>query len=70
LYDDLKAALDGSGIEPAAGPDAVVETAGWGAELTVAAIVGCAGLSPVMAAIRVGARSRWRTRNRSSRPEA
>jgi 1-deoxy-D-xylulose-5-phosphate reductoisomerase len=54
LYDDLKAALDGSGIEPAAGPDAVVETAGSGAELTVAAIVGCAGLSPVMAAIRSG----------------
>ncbi|HZH08332.1 MAG TPA: 1-deoxy-D-xylulose-5-phosphate reductoisomerase [Lautropia sp.] len=54
LYDDLKAALDGSGIEPAAGPDAVVETAGSGAELTVAAIVGCAGLSPVMAAIKSG----------------
>jgi 1-deoxy-D-xylulose-5-phosphate reductoisomerase len=54
LYDDLKAALDGSGIEPAAGPDAVVETAGSGAELTVAAIVGCAGLSPVMAAITSG----------------
>jgi 1-deoxy-D-xylulose-5-phosphate reductoisomerase len=54
LYDDLKAALDGSGIESAAGPDAVVQTAGSGAELTVAAIVGCAGLSPVMAAIKSG----------------
>ncbi len=54
LYGDLRAALDGSGVEVAAGPDAVVEAAGSGAELTMAAIVGCAGLRPVMAALKSG----------------
>jgi 1-deoxy-D-xylulose-5-phosphate reductoisomerase len=54
LYGELHSALNGSGIEVAAGPDAVVEAAGSGAELTMAAIVGCAGLRPVMAALNSG----------------
>jgi len=54
LYSDLRSALAGSGVEPAAGPEAVVEVAGSGADLTMAAIVGCAGLAPVMAALKNG----------------
>jgi 1-deoxy-D-xylulose-5-phosphate reductoisomerase len=47
-------ALDGSGIETAAGPEAVLEAASLGAEWTMAAIVGAAGLAPTMAALRAG----------------
>ena len=54
LYSELREALDGSGIEPAAGPEAVVDVAGSGADLTMAAIVGSAGLAPVMAALKNG----------------
>jgi 1-deoxy-D-xylulose-5-phosphate reductoisomerase len=50
----LRAALAGSGVEAAAGPDALVEAAARGADITVAAIVGCAGLAPTMAAIECG----------------
>ena len=50
----LREALDGSGVEAAAGEDAVVETAEAGADWTMAAIVGTAGLRPAMAAIRAG----------------
>jgi len=53
-YADLKAALAGTGIEIAAGARAVCETAAMGADWTMAAIVGCAGLQPVMAAIEQG----------------
>jgi len=53
-YADLKAALAGTGIEAAAGPDALVEAAERGADWTMAAIVGCAGLAPTLAAIRKG----------------
>lgn len=53
-YDELKAALAGTGIETAAGADAVCETAHMGADWTMAAIVGCAGLKPVMAAVEQG----------------
>jgi len=53
-YPALQQALDGSGIEVAAGPGAVIEAAGSGADLTMAAIVGGAGLQPVMAAMRGG----------------
>ncbi len=53
-YADLKTALAGTGIEAAAGADAVCETAAMGADWTMAAIVGCAGLKPVMAAIEQG----------------
>jgi 1-deoxy-D-xylulose-5-phosphate reductoisomerase len=50
----LAAALSGSGIETAAGEDAVIETARMAADWTMAAIVGCAGLRPVMAALEGG----------------
>jgi len=53
-YADLKTALAGTGIEAAAGADAVCETAAMGADWTMAAIVGWAGLKPVMAAIEQG----------------
>ncbi len=51
---DLRAALAGTGIECAGGTQAVCETASMGADWTMAAIVGCAGLAPVMAAIEMG----------------
>jgi 1-deoxy-D-xylulose-5-phosphate reductoisomerase len=51
---DLREALAGSGIEAAAGPDALVEAATRPADIVVAAIVGCAGLAPTMAAIEQG----------------
>jgi 1-deoxy-D-xylulose-5-phosphate reductoisomerase len=53
-YGDLKAALAGTGIEAAAGADALVEATDLGADWTMAAIVGCAGLAPTLAAIRHG----------------
>lgn len=54
-YRPLKEALAGSGIEVAAGPDAVVEAACRPAEWVMASIVGAAGLEPTMAAVRRGA---------------
>ena len=53
-YDSLKAALAGSGVEAAAGEAALVEAAEAGADWTMAAIVGCAGLRPTMAALQAG----------------
>lgn len=50
----LRDALAGTGIETAAGAAAVAEAAARPADLTMAAIVGCAGLSPVMEAVRRG----------------
>ncbi|MFT4055041.1 MAG: 1-deoxy-D-xylulose-5-phosphate reductoisomerase [Novosphingobium sp.] len=50
----LREALAGSGIEAAGGAAALVEAAARGADVTVAAIVGCAGLAPTMAAIEQG----------------
>ncbi|QDK32070.1 1-deoxy-D-xylulose-5-phosphate reductoisomerase [Sphingomonas sp. IC081] len=50
----LREALGGSGIEVAGGAPALVEAAARGADMTVAAIVGCAGLAPTMAAIEQG----------------
>src|SRR5690606_21252920 len=41
---ELREALSGSGIETAGGEAALVEAAARGADVTVAAIVGCAGL--------------------------
>ncbi|WP_375420685.1 1-deoxy-D-xylulose-5-phosphate reductoisomerase [uncultured Sphingomonas sp.] len=52
--DALRAALAGTGVEASAGRDAIIEVAGSGADWTMAAIVGCAGLEPVMAAIAAG----------------
>ncbi|WP_298401455.1 1-deoxy-D-xylulose-5-phosphate reductoisomerase [Sphingobium sp.] len=54
LYGALKAALAGSGIEAAAGEEALVEAAARGADWTMASIVGCAGLKPTMAALKAG----------------
>lgn len=54
-YGALKAALSGSGIEAAAGPDAVVEAARRSAEWVMAGIVGVAGLPSTLAAVRRGA---------------
>ncbi|MPS66956.1 MAG: 1-deoxy-D-xylulose-5-phosphate reductoisomerase [Novosphingobium sp.] len=51
---DLREALAGTGIEAAGGQAALVEAAARGADVTVAAIVGCAGLAPTMAAIEQG----------------
>jgi 1-deoxy-D-xylulose-5-phosphate reductoisomerase len=51
---ELREALAGSGIETTGGPAALCEAAARSADLTVAAIVGCAGLGPTMAAIEQG----------------
>ncbi|WP_022681261.1 1-deoxy-D-xylulose-5-phosphate reductoisomerase [Sphingobium bisphenolivorans] len=53
-YDALKQALAGSGVEVAAGEGALVEAARAGADWSMAAIVGCAGLRPTMAALKAG----------------
>ena len=51
---DLQAALAGSGVEAAAGRAALCEAASRPVDIVMAAIVGCAGLGPVMAAIEQG----------------
>ena len=53
-YPELKAGVGASGIEVAAGPEAVVEAALREADLVVSAIVGTAGLAPTYAAISAG----------------
>jgi 1-deoxy-D-xylulose-5-phosphate reductoisomerase len=50
----LEQKLAGSNCRAAAGPAALVEAAAGDADLVVAAIVGCAGLRPVMAAVEAG----------------
>ena len=55
-YRALKDAVAGTSIEAAAGPEAVIEAASRpAAEWVMAAIVGFAGLAPVLAAARRGA---------------
>jgi 1-deoxy-D-xylulose-5-phosphate reductoisomerase len=54
-YATLKAELAGSGVEAAAGAEAVVEAALRPADWVMAAIVGAAGLRPTLAAVRRGA---------------
>ncbi len=54
-YDDLRLALSGSGIEVAAGPDALVEAASRRVDWVMAGIVGAAGLPSTFAAARTGA---------------
>jgi 1-deoxy-D-xylulose-5-phosphate reductoisomerase len=51
---DLQEYLVGTDCRVAAGEDALVEAAAGEAELIIAAIVGCAGLPPVMAAVNAG----------------
>jgi len=53
-YAALKEALSGSGIEVAAGAEALRDAAGEGADFVMAGIVGSAGLAPTLAAIRAG----------------
>jgi 1-deoxy-D-xylulose-5-phosphate reductoisomerase len=50
----LRAALHGSDVAAAGGEQAVCDAAASGADWTMAAIVGCAGLAPVMAAVDRG----------------
>lgn len=51
---ELRDALSGSAIDAAGGVTALCEAAARPVDLTVAAIVGCAGLAPTMAAIEMG----------------
>jgi len=50
----LRAALAGTGIATAGGHRALLDAAAMGADWTMAAIVGCSGLEPVMAAVARG----------------
>jgi len=54
LMTELEERLSGSGCRAATGAEALNEAAAGEAELVMAAIVGCAGLKPVMAAIEAG----------------
>ena len=54
LHGALSEALDGSGVHVRSGADAVEEAAASGADWTMAAIVGTAGLKPVMRALEQG----------------
>ena len=54
LHGALKDALAGTRTEIASGPEAVAEAASRGADWTMAAIVGCAGLPATLAALRCG----------------
>jgi len=53
-YPRLKEGLADTGVEAVAGSGAIVEAAGAGADWTMAAIVGTAGLEPVMRALEGG----------------
>ncbi len=53
--DDLRAALAGSGVEAAAGANALIEAAARPADWVMSAIVGSAGLAPGLAALQRGA---------------
>jgi 1-deoxy-D-xylulose-5-phosphate reductoisomerase len=53
-YGDLRARLAGTGIETAAGSDALIEAASRPADWVMAAIVGAAGLRPTLAAVGQG----------------
>jgi 1-deoxy-D-xylulose-5-phosphate reductoisomerase len=53
-YPALREALQGSGIESAAGRRAVIDAASIAVDWTMAAITGTAGLEPTLAAIRQG----------------
>jgi 1-deoxy-D-xylulose-5-phosphate reductoisomerase len=55
LYPELKDRLHGTGIRTASGTDALIEAAAGNNDIVMAAIMGAAGLAPVLAAIRTGA---------------
>jgi len=54
-YSDLKKALSGTGVEVAAGSEALEDAASRPAEWVMASIVGVAGLAPTLTAVRRGA---------------
>jgi 1-deoxy-D-xylulose-5-phosphate reductoisomerase len=54
LLGDLRELLSGTAVQAAAGKAALVDAASGDAEWVMAAIVGCAGLAPVMAAVEAG----------------
>ncbi|MFG6561031.1 1-deoxy-D-xylulose-5-phosphate reductoisomerase [Sulfitobacter sp. 1A15299] len=54
LLEDLRDALSGSGVEAAAGAEAITEAASRPADWTMSAIIGAAGLAPGLAALRQG----------------
>ncbi|WEF22940.1 1-deoxy-D-xylulose-5-phosphate reductoisomerase [Paracoccus sp. S3-43] len=54
LLDELRDALAGSGVEAAAGPQALIEAAGRPADWVLSAIVGAAGLVPGLTALAQG----------------
>jgi len=53
-YEDLKRELSGSGVEAAAGPEAMREAACAPSDLVVGAIAGAAGVLPTFAAVAAG----------------
>jgi 1-deoxy-D-xylulose-5-phosphate reductoisomerase len=55
LLPELRERLNGTGLETAAGREAVCEAAAMDAEWVMSAIVGAAGLAPTLAAARTGA---------------
>ncbi len=55
LLPDLRAALEGTGVEAAAGAGAIVEAAARPADWVMSAIVGAAGLAPGLSALETGA---------------
>lgn len=55
LYSALKEALSGTGIEVAAGRDAVVAAAARESDIVMVGIIGAAGLAPALAAVERGA---------------
>jgi len=55
LFNDLKVALAGSGIEAGAGENALIEAACRPSDIVIAGIVGAAGLRATLAAVRRGA---------------
>ncbi len=54
MHSELQAALAGSGVRVECGPDSVLHAARLGAEWTMAAITGIAGLAPTLAAAEAG----------------
>ena len=54
LLPQLQTLLSGTRVKAAAGPTALAEAAAGDADLVMAAIVGCVGLAPVIAAVKAG----------------
>jgi len=53
-FDELRGYLAGTDCRAAAGPEALIEAATVDCDLVIGAIVGCAGLRPLMAAVEAG----------------